>query len=451
MLPLLTALSISKCGTQFCERGKSIVTKILITQMNKTIAPLRAKNDVTQAFQLKLHERLNKKQVWSVCDVIWSLQKSRRRNRKNQEKANNSPSYRCAAIKQTLLLFQKLITNNFDGGQHFLHLIRKFFENFVYKWEYWQLFLKKKFCYHGIKLRSHIFSNSSFSINLTNNFDEVRHFLHLIRQFLENFVYKRPYVYFKLVTHHRQYSCSWVNQSFMKRWAEFFYLAMKAMMFYWFDKKNNNTRQNLLKSSKCGRWSGQRTGQQSVPSGQWYGQESGRRSGQRSGIGSVRSGPWSAQRSGRWSGQRSGHGSVRSGQWSGERLFCLASSDQSLFGLAQGGQSLFGLANTYLWVWSVWPIPIFGYGWSGQYLSLGMVGLANTYLWVWSVWPIPIFGYGRFGQYLSLGMVGLANTYLWVWSVWPIPIFGNGRSGQYLSLGMVGLANTYLGSQTSSW
>ena len=39
------------------------------------------------------------KQIWSGCDAIWSSQKSRRRNKKNQEKANNSPSYRRAAIK----------------------------------------------------------------------------------------------------------------------------------------------------------------------------------------------------------------------------------------------------------------------------------------------------------------------------------------------------------------
>ena len=65
----------------------------------KKIAPLRAKNDVAHALQLKLHERMNKKQILSGCDVIWSKQKSRRRNKKNQEKANNSPSYRCAAIK----------------------------------------------------------------------------------------------------------------------------------------------------------------------------------------------------------------------------------------------------------------------------------------------------------------------------------------------------------------
>ena len=79
----------------------------------------------------------------------------------------------------------------------------------------------------------------------------------------------------------------------------------------------------------------------------------------RADLGSVRSGHCSGQRSGRWSGQRSDLGSVRSAQWFGQ---CLVS-------LVNGGQSLFGLANTYLWVWSVWPMPV-----------LGMVGLANTCL-----------------------------------------------------------------------
>ena len=38
------------------------MTKNLITRMNKKkLAPLRAKNDVTHAIQLKLHERMNKK------------------------------------------------------------------------------------------------------------------------------------------------------------------------------------------------------------------------------------------------------------------------------------------------------------------------------------------------------------------------------------------------------
>ena len=37
------------------------MTKNSITRMNKKLAPLRAKNDVTHAVQLKLHERMNKK------------------------------------------------------------------------------------------------------------------------------------------------------------------------------------------------------------------------------------------------------------------------------------------------------------------------------------------------------------------------------------------------------
>ena len=32
------------------------------------------------------------------------------------------------------------------------------------------------------------------------------------------------------MTFHKQYSCSWVKKTFMKRWEEFLYLAMKAMM-----------------------------------------------------------------------------------------------------------------------------------------------------------------------------------------------------------------------------
>ena len=67
--------------------------------MNKKLTPPRAKNDATHAIQLKLPERMNKKQIWSGCDVIWSWQKLWRQNRlKNQEKANNNLSYRFAAI-----------------------------------------------------------------------------------------------------------------------------------------------------------------------------------------------------------------------------------------------------------------------------------------------------------------------------------------------------------------
>ena len=48
-------------------------------------------------------------------------------------------------------------------------------------------------------------------------------------------------------------------------------------------------------------------------------------------------------------------------------LVSLANDVQSLLSLANGGQSLLGLANVYLWVLSVWPMPV-----------LGMVGLVNT-------------------------------------------------------------------------
>ena len=79
---------------------------------------------------------------------------------------------------------------------------------------------------------------------------------------------------------------------------------------------------------------------------------------------------------------RSGLGSLRSVQWSGQCLVSPANGGQSLFSLANGSQSLFGLANTYLWVWSVWPMPV-----------LGMVGLAincrgsRTSSWVVTLIP----------------------------------------------------------------
>ena len=44
----------------------------LITRMEKKPAPLRVKNDVTHAIQLKLHERMNNKHILSDYDVIWS-------------------------------------------------------------------------------------------------------------------------------------------------------------------------------------------------------------------------------------------------------------------------------------------------------------------------------------------------------------------------------------------
>ena len=39
------------------------MTEKLITLMNKKLAPLRMKNDVTRAILLKLHEQMNKKHI----------------------------------------------------------------------------------------------------------------------------------------------------------------------------------------------------------------------------------------------------------------------------------------------------------------------------------------------------------------------------------------------------
>ena len=70
------------------------MTKNLITRMNKKLAPLRAKNDVTHAIQLKLHEQ-------KVAMTSYGRNKNHDDEiKRNQEKANNSPSYRCAAIKK---------------------------------------------------------------------------------------------------------------------------------------------------------------------------------------------------------------------------------------------------------------------------------------------------------------------------------------------------------------
>ena len=70
--------------------------------MNKKLAPLRAKNDVTHALQLKLHERMNKKNRFEVVVTSYGRNKNRDDEiKKNIEKANNRPSYRCAAIKNT--------------------------------------------------------------------------------------------------------------------------------------------------------------------------------------------------------------------------------------------------------------------------------------------------------------------------------------------------------------
>ena len=57
-------------GSQFQEWGKSRVIKILTARMNKKHTPLRVKNDVTHTIQLKLHERMNKKQKWSCYGLI---------------------------------------------------------------------------------------------------------------------------------------------------------------------------------------------------------------------------------------------------------------------------------------------------------------------------------------------------------------------------------------------
>ena len=54
----------------FEEWGRSRVTKHLITRMNKKLAPLWAKSDVTHALQLKLQERMNKKWLWRHMVVI---------------------------------------------------------------------------------------------------------------------------------------------------------------------------------------------------------------------------------------------------------------------------------------------------------------------------------------------------------------------------------------------
>ena len=45
------------------------------------------KNDVTHAIQLKLHERMNKKQNYiGDCDVMWSQQTSCWRNKKTESR-----------------------------------------------------------------------------------------------------------------------------------------------------------------------------------------------------------------------------------------------------------------------------------------------------------------------------------------------------------------------------
>ena len=57
----------------------------------KKHSPLRAKNDVTQELQFKLHDQMYKKQIWSNCDVVTKILFKKKR-------ANNSLNYRFAAI-----------------------------------------------------------------------------------------------------------------------------------------------------------------------------------------------------------------------------------------------------------------------------------------------------------------------------------------------------------------
>ena len=51
--------------------------------MNKKISPLRAKNEVTNAVQLKLHERMKQKQI------VTSYGRKKNDDEKIQEKANS--------------------------------------------------------------------------------------------------------------------------------------------------------------------------------------------------------------------------------------------------------------------------------------------------------------------------------------------------------------------------
>ena len=53
--------------------------------MNKKLAPLRAKNDVTHALQLKLHERLNKSR-FEVVVMSYGRNKNRDDEIKNTKK-----------------------------------------------------------------------------------------------------------------------------------------------------------------------------------------------------------------------------------------------------------------------------------------------------------------------------------------------------------------------------
>ena len=75
------------------------MTKNLITQMNKKkIAPLRAKNDVTHAIQLKLHEQKV---------AVTSYGRNKNHDDGITKERANSPSYRCAAIKNKTVMKSK--------------------------------------------------------------------------------------------------------------------------------------------------------------------------------------------------------------------------------------------------------------------------------------------------------------------------------------------------------
>ena len=66
--------------------------------MNKKLAPLRAKNDVTHAILLNC---MNERTKSRFQLVVTSYGRNKYLDEiKNQKKANNSPRYRCAAIKK---------------------------------------------------------------------------------------------------------------------------------------------------------------------------------------------------------------------------------------------------------------------------------------------------------------------------------------------------------------
>ena len=70
--------------------------------------------------------------------------------------------------------------------------------------------------------------------------------------------------------------------------------------------------------------------------------------------------------------------SVQPGQWWSKSVWS-----------GHGLESLFGLGKFC----SCWPIPVFGYGRSGQ-----------CFICVWSVWPMPVLGRGRHPGYPLRGL-----------------------------------------------